>query len=248
MRCAHCLLLEPASAELPLEEFQRRLQDCGDCSLSGSGDTAVAVQQLLAKHKEAARELRRARSHARKLEAELHELHGHMVRSEERVALLESTQKASVQEAEEELRARRALIERQQAEIFMLATPLIRVWDDVVVLPLIGTFDLARADALMRSLLDEVERTGVAHVVLDLTGVREISAETARALLQILQAVRLLGARALISGVRGATAQSLVATGAALADMRAVPSLREALRACGVRGQAAAAGKPGGSR
>ena len=65
--------------------------------------------------------------------------------------------------------------------------------------------------------------------------VQGVNADTAHALLQILQAVRLLGARALISGVRGAVAQSLVATGADLSTMHAVPSLRAALRACGVR-------------
>lgn len=239
MRCTHCLLLDPKSAALALDELHQRLKDCGDCSLAGAGpppeNGAAVVQLLFSKHLEAARELRRARNHSRKLAAELDELHGHMVRSEERIALLENTQKASVQEAEEELRARLALINRQRAEIFALATPMIHVWEGVVVLPLIGSIDVERARVLMDSVLGEVERTGVAHVVLDITGVQDVNADTAHALLQILQAVRLLGARALISGVRGAVAQSLVATGADLSSMHAVPSLRAALRACGVR-------------
>ena len=239
MRCASCLLLEPASAELPLDEFHRRLRDCGDCSLGACGPAseqgAKVVQLLVARHEEAARELRRARNHGRKLAAELSELHSHMTRSEERIALLENTQMASVKEAEEELNARLDLINRQRAEIFAMATPMIHVWEGVVVLPLIGSIDRERARVLMDSLLGEVERTGVAYVVLDITGVQGVNADTARALLQILQAVRLLGARALISGVRGAVAQSLVATGADLSTMHAVPSLRAALRACGVR-------------
>ena len=239
MRCVHCLLLDPASAELPLDEFHRRLRDCGDCSLAGTGPAAApeatVVQLLLTRHEEAARELRRARNQGRKLAAELAELHRHMARSEERITLLENAQKASVAEAEEELRARLELINRQRAEIFALATPMIHVWEGVVVLPLIGSIDLERARVLMDSVLGEVERTGVAHVVLDITGVQGVNADTAHALLQILQAVRLLGARALISGVRGAVAQSLVATGADLSTMHAVPSLRAALRACGVR-------------
>ena len=129
---------------------------------------------------------------------------------------------ACVQDISERLerdQLREELIQRQAALLSELSLPLIPLTDRVVVVPLIGTLDEKRAQALMETLLQGAARLGAETLLIDITGVPLIDTAGASALLQIAQAVQLLGARVVLSGIRPEIAQTLVSLGA---DMRSV--------------------------
>lgn len=140
--------------------------------------------------------------------------------------------------AEAELHARIEQIEQQQRLIKDLATPIIEVWEGVLTMPLMGTVDGDRATEMMQRMLDEVVRVRARHAILDLTGVDEVDARTAAYLLDLVRAIRLLGAEAIITGVRPQVAQIFVSLGA---DLSAIPirsNLRSGLEYCMRKAQA----------
>lgn len=143
--------------------------------------------------------------------------------------------------AQKALEDRIALIERQRTLIERLSTPILRIWDGVIALPIIGAVDAERAAAMMDQLLAEVSARGVSFALLDLTGVEAIDTTTADQLLRIAGATRLLGAQAIITGIRPAVAQAMVALGVDLSAVETRSSLREGLRDC-VRQMAQARG------
>lgn len=134
--------------------------------------------------------------------------------------------------AEAELRQRLALIEEQRSLIQRLSAPILEVWEDVIALPIVGGLDGDRASATMDALLDEIARKGVRFALLDLTGVETLDTNTAEHLVRIAQAVSLLGARAIITGVRPAVAQTIVALGIDLSVVETRRNLRDGLREC----------------
>nr|WP_240807641.1 STAS domain-containing protein [Polyangium spumosum] len=107
---------------------------------------------------------------------------------------------------------------------------MIDVDEGVLALPIIGALDAWRTASLTDALLAEVQARRVRHVVLDLTGLREVDAETAALLVQVCAAVRLLGAEAWLSGVRGAVAQALVEMAGDLSAFSTVRSVKEVIR------------------
>lgn len=119
---------------------------------------------------------------------------------------------------------------RVEEELRALSTPIIRVWRDVLALPVIGAVDRARAALMMERLLDEIVRTGSSLAILDLTGVERVDQETARYLLDIARAVRLLGSRCVLSGVSPGIAASMVALGVELDLFTTFGRLEDALR------------------
>ncbi|WP_437965741.1 PAS domain-containing protein [Sorangium sp. So ce260] len=131
-----------------------------------------------------------------------------------------------------ELRDKIALIERQQAVIRALSTPIIEVWDRVLTVPMLGAIDSARAGAVMEDLLAEVSRRGARFAILDLTGVEAMDTGTAAHLLKLVQAIRLLGAEGIITGVQPSGARTMVALGLDLEHVTTLSSLREGLRYC----------------
>ncbi len=129
----------------------------------------------------------------------------------------------------EQKRMREALTERAK-EIMDVSTPVLQVWEGVVVAPFIGTLDTQRAQQFMERLLDKIMQTNSAVALLDVTGVPAIDTRTAQHLIETITSVRLLGAQAILTGVRPAIAQTLAHLGINLADVVTRSSLAAGLR------------------
>ncbi|MBA3547182.1 MAG: STAS domain-containing protein [Nannocystis sp.] len=109
-----------------------------------------------------------------------------------------------------ELQAKLGLIEKQQKSLLELSTPVIQVWDRVLVLPLIGEIDGDRAAQVTESVLATIARTGSRHVIIDLTGVPELGDAASAAMLRTIRAVQLLGAECSLTSISARVAASLV--------------------------------------
>lgn len=131
-----------------------------------------------------------------------------------------------------ELEAKLARIQEQEQAIRELSTPVIEVWDDVLVLPIIGVLDSKRSMELMDSLLETISRTQSKNVIIDLTGVEVVDTRTADHLLKVTQAAELLGARCVLTGLSPAVAQTLAEIGAELGGVATLRNLKEGLRHC----------------
>ena len=129
----------------------------------------------------------------------------------------------------EELDAKLAVIERQQEVIENLETPIIQVWDHVVTLPMVGVVDSRRAAKVTEDLLSAVSRLQARFAILDLTGVDVVDTGTASHMLNILSAVRLLGAEGIITGIRPNVAQTMVSLGLDLSRVITLATLRDGL-------------------
>jgi rsbT co-antagonist protein RsbR len=134
--------------------------------------------------------------------------------------------------AEIMLRQQLALVERQQQVIRSLSMPIIEVWDKVLTLPLLGVVDSSRAADVMENLLEQVSLKGAQFAILDLTGVETVDTSTASHLLKLIQAIRLLGAESIITGIQPRVAQTMVVLGVNLAHVRTLANLRDGLRYC----------------
>lgn len=134
--------------------------------------------------------------------------------------------------SERELRRRLEIIESQRDAIRALSTPIIEVWDGVLALPIIGVVDSGRAAGIMEKLLGTVVRTRAAHVLLDLTGVEVVDTSTADHLIKMVRALALLGAHAIVTGVRPSVARVLVSLGLELDSLTTVRNLRDGLKLC----------------
>jgi rsbT co-antagonist protein RsbR len=120
---------------------------------------------------------------------------------------------------------------RLRATVDVLSTPVLEVWRDVLVLPLIGAVDDRRASTMMEKLLHEVARKRCRNVILDITGVEGIDAPTASRLLGVVAAVRLLGARCLITGIGPDVARALVDLDVDFGSLVTLRTLEDGLRA-----------------
>lgn len=139
--------------------------------------------------------------------------------------------------ARAELEQKLTLIEAQRQEIHALSTPVLDVWDDVLAVPLIGAIDHGRALEITEKLLQRVVETRALWTLLDLTGVDAVDEATADHLVKLARAVRLIGARCIVTGVSPATAHAFVSLGQGLGDLRCLPTLREGLRHCLANGR-----------
>jgi rsbT co-antagonist protein RsbR len=124
---------------------------------------------------------------------------------------------------------REEVIARQQEELLELSTPVVRLWDGVLGLPLIGTLDSARTQVVMENLLQEIVQTGAAVAIIDITGVPTVDTLVAQHLLKTVAAARLMGADCIISGIRPQIAQTIVHLGVELGDVVTKASLADAL-------------------
>jgi len=126
--------------------------------------------------------------------------------------------------------AARELIIADQAEAMLeLSTPVIRVWEGVIAVPLVGTLDSARTQLVMEKLLETLVATGADHAVLDITGVPTVDTEVAQHLLKTVSAARLLGAECIVSGIRPQVAQTIVSLGIEFGDIATKATLADAL-------------------
>ncbi|MDI1478388.1 STAS domain-containing protein [Polyangium sp. y55x31] len=135
-----------------------------------------------------------------------------------------------VRERTLELTDKLAKIEEQQQTIRALFTPVIQVWDRILVLPIVGGLDARRASDMMGSLLETVVDTQSTFVVLDLTGVDDVDAETADHLVKMSRAASLLGTTCLLSGLSPRVASALVALDVGLGELLSFGKLQAALQ------------------
>jgi len=125
-------------------------------------------------------------------------------------------------------RSREEIIARQQQEMMELSTPVVKLWDEILALPLIGTLDSARTQVVMESLLQEIVRSEASIAIIDITGVPTVDTLVAQHLLKTVAAARLMGADCIISGIRPQIAQTIVHLGVELTDVSTKATLADA--------------------
>ncbi|KAB8330721.1 STAS domain-containing protein [Scytonema tolypothrichoides VB-61278] len=125
-------------------------------------------------------------------------------------------------------KTREEVISRQQEELLELSTPVVKLWDGILALPIIGTLDSSRTQVMMESLLQKIVETGSEIAIIDITGVPTVDTLTAQHLLKTVTAARLMGAECLISGIRPQIAQTIVYLGVDLADVVTKATLADA--------------------
>lgn len=128
------------------------------------------------------------------------------------------------------LKGREEVILRQTDEITEISTPVIRVWDGILALPIIGTLDSARTQVVMENLLQEIVATGSGIAILDISGVPAVDSLVAQHLIKTVSATRLMGAECIISGIRPEIAQTVVHLGIDLSNIITKASLASALK------------------
>jgi rsbT co-antagonist protein RsbR len=126
-------------------------------------------------------------------------------------------------------RTREDVIRRQQQELLELSTPVIKLWDGVLAVPMIGTLDSARTQLVMETLLERIVATGSQLAIIDITGVPTVDTLVAQHLLKTVAAIRLMGAECIISGIRPQIAQTIVHLGIDLQGIASKSSLADAL-------------------
>jgi rsbT co-antagonist protein RsbR len=125
-------------------------------------------------------------------------------------------------------KSREEVIARQQQEMLELSTPVVKLWDGVLALPMIGTLDSARTQVVMETLLQRIVETGSAVAILDITGVPTVDTLVAQHLLKTVAAARLMGADCIISGIRPQIAQTIVHLGVDLGNVTTKATLADA--------------------
>ncbi|SIQ91266.1 STAS domain-containing protein [Pseudacidovorax sp. RU35E] len=125
--------------------------------------------------------------------------------------------------------SREEVIRRQQEDLLELSTPVVKLWDGVLAVPMIGTLDSNRTQVVMETLLQTVVDTGSSLAIIDITGVPTVDTLVARHLLKTVTAIRLMGADCIISGIRPQIAQTIVHLGIDLQGIVTKATLADAL-------------------
>jgi rsbT co-antagonist protein RsbR len=126
-------------------------------------------------------------------------------------------------------KSREEIIIRQQEEMLELSTPVVKLWDGVLALPMIGTLDSARTQVVMESLLQRIVETGSEIAIIDITGVPTVDTLVAQHLIKTVTAIRLMGADCIVSGIRPQIAQTIVHLGVDLQGVTTKSTLADAL-------------------
>lgn len=126
--------------------------------------------------------------------------------------------------------SREEIILRQQQEMLELSAPVIQIWQDVVMVPIIGVLDSARTQVIMEKLLEAIVSFGAKIAILDITGVPTVDTATAQHLIKTVAAAKLMGAKCIISGIRPQIAQTIVHLGIELTEITTEASMFDALR------------------
>jgi rsbT co-antagonist protein RsbR len=128
------------------------------------------------------------------------------------------------------VQVREGLIADQAEQLLELSTPVVKLWEGVVAVPLVGTLDSARAQVVMERLLQTLVDTGSPYAIIDITGVPAVDTQVAQHILKTVVAARLMGADCIISGIRPQIAQTIVALGIEFGDIATKASLADAHR------------------
>ncbi len=126
------------------------------------------------------------------------------------------------------IQTREDTIRRQQAEMLELSTPVVKLWDGILALPMIGTLDSQRAQMVTEALLQQLVDTGSQIAILDITGVPTVDTLVAQHLIKTVAAARLMGADCIISGIRPQIAQTMVHLSIDLSNITTKASLADA--------------------
>ncbi|WP_028812860.1 STAS domain-containing protein [Streptomyces flavidovirens] len=124
---------------------------------------------------------------------------------------------------------REEIIRRQSRQLLELSTPVVRLWQQVLAVPLIGTLDTARTQVVMESLLQAIQDHEALVAIIDITGVPTVDTAVAQHLMQTVNAVRLMGADCVISGIRPPIAQTIAQLGIDLSKILTRATLADAL-------------------
>jgi rsbT co-antagonist protein RsbR len=125
--------------------------------------------------------------------------------------------------------ARELVIAEQSESMLDLSTPVVRLWDGIIAVPLVGTLDSARTQVVMEKMLETLLASGAEHAVIDITGVPTVDTEVAQHLLKTVMAARLMGADCTISGIRPQIAHTIVSLGIEFGDVATKATLADAL-------------------
>ncbi len=125
---------------------------------------------------------------------------------------------------------REAIIRRQQKEMLEMSTPVIKLWEGILVVPLIGTLDSSRTQIVMENLLQMIVETNSKIAILDITGVPTVDTETAQHIIKTVSATRLMGADCIISGIRPQIAQTIVHLGIDIYDITTKANMADAIQ------------------
>jgi rsbT co-antagonist protein RsbR len=125
--------------------------------------------------------------------------------------------------------AREDIIRRQQEELLELSTPVVKLWEGVLAVPMIGVLDSSRTQIVMEALLQQILETGSELAIIDITGVPTVDTLVAQHLLKTVTAIRLMGADCIISGIRPQIAQTIVHLGIDLQGVKTKATLADAL-------------------
>lgn len=125
-------------------------------------------------------------------------------------------------------KGREEVVQRQQQEMLELSTPVVKLWEGILALPLIGTLDSSRTQVVMENLLQRIVETGAQIAILDITGVPTVDTLVAQHLIKTVTAARLMGAECIISGIRPQIAQTIVHLGVDLSGIITKASLADA--------------------
>jgi rsbT co-antagonist protein RsbR len=126
-------------------------------------------------------------------------------------------------------KAREEVIARQQEEMLELSTPVVKLWDGILALPMIGTLDSNRTQIVMEALLQAIVDSGSRIAIIDITGVPTVDTLVAQHLLKTVSAAKLMGAECIISGIRPQIAQTIVHLGIDLGEVSTRATLADAL-------------------
>jgi rsbT co-antagonist protein RsbR len=127
-------------------------------------------------------------------------------------------------------RTREEIISSQADQLMELSTPVVKLWDGVIAVPLVGTLDSARTQVVMEKLLQALVDTGSEQAIIDITGVPAVDTQVAQHLLKTIVAARLMGAECTVSGIRPQIAQTIVALGIEFGDIVTKATLADALK------------------
>lgn len=126
-------------------------------------------------------------------------------------------------------KAREEVISEQAEQLLELTTPVVRLWEGVLAVPLVGTLDSERTQVVMEKLLEALVATGAEQAIVDITGVLAVDTQVAQHLLKTVMAARLMGAECTISGIRPQIAQTIVQLGIEFGDITTKATLADAL-------------------
>ena len=125
-------------------------------------------------------------------------------------------------------KSRDEILVRQQHELLELSTPVVRLWENILALPLIGTLDSSRTQVVMQNLLEAIVSTRSDIAIIDITGVPAVDTLVAQHLLKTVAAARLMGADCIISGIRPQIAQTIIHLGVDLSEVTTKATLADA--------------------